>query len=366
MNNPLFIQFSEPMQTFLTTAQGDVPVYGTRALAGLYFENTPFDPDLPFEWVSLEEWARCQAHFWATLGAGAAHSSVPWQTSFELRAVHHSDNESHCDISLWAKSFAPEDVIADQIVYELAEMMSVLFPAACAPQPVTSQAEYERYWGVADLPWLAEIRRTEDLFIRNNPEYMEPDEALVTDTHRHLEPGLADWRPSLPAWRDTWKLLARLPAPVWLSIGICPTELFAVEEQYLQKACRRTATQYPETRCDIAREASILFQRTLALQAGAFLVRIRVGGDSRSAFWLARSIVAAFMLAEDTAGRQSSRPKPPLIVYPETPSDWQAARFNWQWGAFQAWGAESAPVGLQRLNYLYGNQETGIIAGVWG
>lgn len=367
MNERFFVRLSDPILTVLNTDKGELPILGTHALAGLRFEGTLFDSGIPFDWITFQELARRQAYFWSTLWMGLENTSGPWQTSFELRAVHRADQEEPCEASLWVKAFAPEDYVADQAASELAEMVSVLYPLPCRLQPVTSLTDFDRLWGKDDLQWLAEIRRAFSVTKKNQIQGEQSDCTADESDPQETGYGLSGFSPSPQSWRDLWGLLRRLRGTVWLSIGVCPTRLFPSEVACLHNIVGDAVATLAEKTDDLNRfeEASVRHEWMRGWQQGAFLLRIRVGGELKPVQWLSQAIAAALI---DPGGDDRyilGSLAPPVIAFPETALDWQAARFNWQWADFQAWGEESLPASLRRMRYLFETRELGLLAGVW-
>lgn len=367
MNEGFFVRLSDPILTVLNTDKGDLPILGTHALAGLRFEGTLFDSRIPLDWITFQELARRQAYFWSTLWMGLENTSSPWQTSFELRAVHRADQEEPCEASLWVKAFAPEDYVADQAASELAETASVLYPLPWRLQPVTSLTDFDRLWGKDDLQWLAEIRRAFSVTKKNQIQGEQSGCTADESDHQENGYGLSGFSPSPQSWRDLWELLRRLPGTVWLSIGVCPTRLFPSEVAYLRNGARDVVDTPSGKTEELNRfeEASVWREWMRRWQLSTFLLRIRVGGELKPVQWLSQAIAAALIdpVGDDQYSLGSLAP--PVIIFPETALDWRAARFNWQWADFQAWGEESLPARLRWIRYLFETRELGLLAGVW-
>jgi hypothetical protein len=345
-----YIQLSESIPSLIETERGVLPVRGFHALAGLELIRSPYDPGRPFDFVVPEDWIRRSTRFWVALAAGLHNDEVPWQTSYELRVSRNDETEQSLKISLWAKAFAPQDYVADQAVDMLLEKMAALLPPPCESRPISTRTEFERLWGTGEPQWLAEVRRV----VRVNTK---DDEA------RDYE--LNDWHPSPDGLRDLWELISRLPEDLWFSIGVCPTRPFVSEERALQELFWNESS----------REKGIwqLWQARLReWSRQAFLVRFRIGGEARTGEWLADALAAVltdpYELQFDQDGGTStgSCSTEALLVIPESAQDWQAARFNWQWGDFRIWGEDASPLPLSRLRYLHSAREMGLLAGIWG
>ena len=339
MNQALYVHLSEPLLTMLATERGELPVLGVHALAGFELQRLPFDPQIPFDWVTPDAWARRQARFWIAVGLGLRNDQGPWQTSFELRVKGGADLQRPCETSLWVKAFAPQDHVADLAAYSLAEMMMALYPPHCEPRPAATAGDFTRLWGAGEPQWLAEVRR--EIVLNNNVEQA----ASLGEPSCEI----SAWNPSPEGLREVWELFPRLPGCAWLSIGVCPSQLFAAEQRAMQnRPCERASGDHPNT-----------------FAGRVWLVRVKVGGDPQAGEWLAAALAAA--LAEPgPTGQSGGTSVETVIVQPQTSQDWQAARFNWQWGEFQPWGEADTPTHLRRLPYLFGPSQVGLLAGAWG
>jgi hypothetical protein len=345
MSEPM-VYLSELMQAHLVVENGLFPVQGYHALAGLHLQGKPFDPQAPFDWVTPEAWAQRLARFWRALGTGQQNGSGPWQTSFELRAGREAANDPF-QVGLWVKTFAPQDHVADQAAGQLAQTLLALCPPLCDPQAISTPEEMAQLWGQTPPQWLAEIRRK---------PIIAPQAEIETLTCAEV---FAPWNPTPESLRQTWELIERLDAPLWLSVGVCPTGLFANEIVVFDTARdgqprKKTAAPTPDERfrCDRLRQQ-------------AFLLRLRVGGESQAALCLAQAWAAA-LTEPFPAGHPCEHAVPAVtIVMPETSSDWEAANFNWLWGDFLPWGDRLANTPFGRLAALCDDQETGLLAGVW-
>jgi hypothetical protein len=324
-----FVFLSEPILTPLVVENGLMPVDGFHALAGLALQGRPLDPEAPFEWLAPEIWALHMARFWRAMAVGLQNGAGPWQTSFELRSGRNVDGNP-LQTSLWVKTFAPQDVQADQAAAELATTLLALCPPACKAQPITAPEAFAHWWG-SDIPQtLAEIRR---------PAHRP---AMDETKNQARQPVIFPWHPTADSLRQVWALLQRLPAPLWLSVGICPTQLFKSEIQWLKQAGLSAAGDGQPL----------------------FLLRLRLGGMPMAVQCLAQALAAALTEPWMEAASTQAASSAANITPPDTAQTWDTARFNWRWGDFLPWGSEPAAA-LGRLPYLFDDVQTGLIAGVW-
>jgi hypothetical protein len=403
MTHSIYVHLSDPILTPLGTERGSLQVEGFHALAGVKIERTAYDPEVPFEWVNLEAWQQRQARFWAALGMGLNQQDGPWQTSFELRIARsenaaalpaaESPGEKALRVSLWAKTFAPRDDIADQAAYNLVEEILALMPSPCQVTPIATRDEFSYYWGTNTPQWLGEARRgcrsgparEDDRKHHDSREGRDDAATAYTGSQAYCQ---SDWCPTYDGLREIWQLIPRFPGEAWLSVGLCPTRVFPSEERALQERFWNEAGQASGT-------LQLWKERLQRWSPQAFLLRMRIAGSLPAGQWLANALGAVLCdPCEQTAspGQEYTRRAPAVMIDSAEPDrlhlsgtgsgalnsgelysgelksldDWEAALFNWQWADFLPWGEGETPAALRRLRYLFTAREAALLGGIWG
>lgn len=376
----IFVRVSEPTPTAVETETGMTVVRGVHALAGLGLipsasavraspcticraDGPPGDAGLQgasnrLSGEAEQEWARRQARFWAALGADPETGDGPWLTSFELRVASGGakgpGGKGAGEIGLWVKAFDPEREAAEASVRSLARLAAMLWPPEWEARPICAQAEFEEGWRAEAVQWLAEVRRAEGFVVR-----------AVEREVREGDYWLSDWSPTPAGMMEVWTLLRRLPAGVWVSVGVRPTQVFEAEERALgelwAEARRMAQGKTPAEQPYGEWQASRWLERMKRWLPNAFLVRLRVGGEPEAGRPVAQALAGALMDPGGLSGGGAA-----VVVTPDSPEAWEAARFNWEWAEFQPWGEDQAQPAWGRLRYLCDVGEVGILGGVWG
>lgn len=350
------VRVSEPMPTVVETETGASVVQGVHALAGVRLEND--DPVGSASAISgdflleVELRSRSFARFWAALGAGVEVEAGPRLVSLELRVGSGGDHKGRpC---MWVKTFDPEREVAEASARSLARLAAMLWPPEWEARPICAQAEFEEGWGAEAVQWLAEVRRAEGFVVR-----------AVEREVREGDYWLSDWSPTPAGMMEVWALLNRLPTGVWLSVGVRPTRVFEAEERAMgelwAEARRLAEGKTPAERPYGEWQASRWLERMKRWFPNAFLVRLRVGGEPEAGRPVAQALAGALM---DPGGPSCGGAA--VVVTPDSPEAWEAARFNREWAEFQPWGEDQAQPGWGRLRYLCDVAEVGVLGGVWG